>query len=253
MTFTVEERQEQNAKRRKLEATTALSSDVMVNPVPSSGLPDSLVDSIPGLTLQQSEVMNIPQEMPQSHASVREANIQALRALKNEKSSIVPANNGTSTEIDKTTESPTYIEGPIVTNHSEAQGAEMGTPEVADYKSGIDSLPSAPLEDTPMETSEYDDTATGEKKPSRSLKRTFEEMEDDNGAAALSDESDTPPLTIKVNPDGTAEQADTVRYVHSYIRCDSLILRRLWEPGYKERYYQQKFKISLEEVEIRQK
>jgi len=41
----------------------------------------------------------------------------------------------------------------------------------------------------------------------------------------------------KINADGTVEYEDTVK---------------LWEPGYRQRYYRQKFGIELEEVETRQ-
>ena len=45
-------------------------------------------------------------------------------------------------------------------------------------------------------------------------------------------------LALKVNPDGTVEQEDTVR---------------LWEPGYRERYYRQKFGVERSDLETRRK
>ena len=43
-------------------------------------------------------------------------------------------------------------------------------------------------------------------------------------------------LALKVNPDGTVEQEDTVR---------------LWELGYRERYYRQKFGVEYSDVAFR--
>lgn len=57
-------------------------------------------------------------------------------------------------------------------------------------------------------------------------------IEDDEDAEA----TEATNYALKVNPDGTVEQEDTVR---------------LWEPGYRERYYKQKFGVSHSDVVTR--
>ncbi|GHJ88500.1 hypothetical protein NliqN6_4902 [Naganishia liquefaciens] len=74
------------------------------------------------------------------------------------------------------------------------------------------------------------------------------EEEDDEDAEGEDDEDEEDPpdpeadqpipkkSKLKVNPDGTVDYEDTVM---------------LWEPGYRERYYRQKFGVELSDVEFR--
>ncbi|GLB33518.1 putative XRN 5'-3' exonuclease N-terminus [Lyophyllum shimeji] len=80
------------------------------------------------------------------------------------------------------------------------------------------------------------------------VKRKFEEGPAatdplDEVVTVEEDDDDAPPdaasiAPVKVNPDGTVDQEDTVR---------------LWEPGYKERYYRQKFGVELTDTEFRKR
>ena len=77
-----------------------------------------------------------------------------------------------------------------------------------------------------------------------------EDDEDDTDAAQATN------YALKVNPDGTVEQEDTVRYVirSCIFHIIFIDLRcRLWESGYRERYYKQKFGVAYSDVETRKK
>lgn len=66
-----------------------------------------------------------------------------------------------------------------------------------------------------------------------------------------------PPLKLMGN--NVVEQDDTVKCVLAFpSRCHRLVAyspahHRLWEPGYKERYYRSKFGVELSDVEFRKK
>jgi len=87
-----------------------------------------------------------------------------------------------------------------------------------------------------------DDVPGGDLEEQHGAKRKHEELESDEDSGMEEDEEEEAPeavpLARKVNPDGTVDQEDTVK---------------LWEPGYKARYYKQKFGVELSDVELRKK
>ncbi len=93
-------------------------------------------------------------------------------------------------------------------------------------------------------------------------KRKLDDEADDEGDEALPDDEEgdgdgavpVSALDLKVNADGTVDQEDTVKYVlepkYSYEDLWESAYR-LWEPGYKDRYYRQKFGAEPNDLELR--
>jgi hypothetical protein len=221
-----------------VEASLTLSTvEPAMNPEPV-GFP---VDSIPGLVPQPPDITTAQAEAPVSRESVREANLRALKALKNEK--FIPADGGLTSEgsgTDVLLSIPvetTVIEDPPESGKAEADVMEtvyqddavdilpsaLLNDRPADvietvYQDGaVDTLPSALLGDRPADHMDIDASDAGSASVNddmnkRGAKRTFEEMDEGNEEATSSDESEPSIPTLKVNPDGTVEQLDTVRY-----------------------------------------
>lgn len=104
-------------------------------------------------------------------------------------------------------------------------------------------------EDEEAEDDEAEDASPGSKRKRRgrtSRHRKARKLDDDDEAEeeVEDDEEEAPanpgdehtaPKKLKVNPDGTVDYEDTVR---------------LWEPGYRERYYRQKFGVELSDTKF---
>lgn len=145
-----------------------------------------------------------------------------------------------------TEESPAPTNGDIVLRDAEG----------ASHANGADAIPglSQGSADVPQDAAELfssnEDVVIGTTDESpRGTKRKIDEVEeeadplgtfeaDDAEEDAEASQDISTAVIRKVNADGTVDQEDTVR---------------LWEPGYKERYYRQKFGVELTDTEFRAK
>ncbi|OJA12735.1 hypothetical protein AZE42_05793 [Rhizopogon vesiculosus] len=261
-----EQRQDQEAKRRRIEKSGGNDAGDMKIVTPSAKL---------GLTASTTSLSSLPQraenftakadsiglgaprnaqslesapvaalalagsnrDVVANRAAIRMANMSAAEMLKAELSGLMPV---------KQSASAPKIE-PVVPNPPKADDDSMDDMDIP----GLGNAPSAleVVDDgaSVMDFEPNNPVALPVDEPVTSVagvKRKLEDIEggDADEVTALDEESsednEDPSYALVIRADGSVEQADNVR---------------LYEPGYKKRYYQQKFGLSENDVEFRRK
>ncbi|KAI5122154.1 hypothetical protein M0805_007053 [Coniferiporia weirii] len=294
-----EERQDQNAKRRKLEANGRNNPSALVNV-------EAMVSVKPSVALQLSAAPTAPPGPPTPHGlpprpsfdsfetaanalgfgapapmqadakaaavaaitgsnsdwvanrrQIRMANLSAAEMLKAEMMSAVPVNPAArkkhaaemkaaaaKMELSSVSASPAPSEPTLV--ESQANTADGSALESSEEPEVPTLAPESNQLNEPIASIGKADPSEIEASP-QGVKRKADEVEDeaeddDSGLGPDDEDEDAPAdksaLTLKVNPDGSVEQEDLVK---------------LWESGYKERYYRQKFGVELSDTEFRRK
>ncbi|KAJ3743348.1 exoribonuclease 2 [Lentinula detonsa] len=296
-----EERQEANAKRRKLEeenskngftagystslaltaSTSSLTNNTTVAHPSLPPRPDfaARADSI-GLGAKPSaeSIQNVPaatqalagsnHDVVANRRAIRMANMSAAEVLKAELAGLIPVKQSGSKVDSKPVILPSDSEPMVISNSPTTPSVDItmtveheddvpgfGTQSIPDES--ITNTSSIPI-DSDMPISEKNDgssengtTVDADDAEAESTlagtKRKRDDLNTDEiGESVVVEDDDEPPAdgphspspAFKVNPDGTVSQEDTVK---------------LWEPGYRDRYYRQKFGVEPNDKEFKKK
>lgn len=229
-----EERQDRGEKRRRIAQGTNNRADVGDNT--TQGHDFVAVHSKPA-----------PPKSSVDTAATRTANLSAAEKLKREM-----MGDGGDDEVEaKEAEQPANATEEVAPEQASPSSSARGTKR----KANDADVPESPddanaVEQNEVEPTDGDGSSDAEEGPS-----VLGGLEADK-VPGLGGKK---PAPLKMLGDNVVEQDDSVKFVfvascaksfHLIDRCFSN-LDRLWEPGYRERYYQQKFGRSLDDIEFR--
>jgi len=277
-----EERQDQNAKRRKVEQAARAAVPAEPQPQLAFRASNSKTDPRtihPSLPMRPSfDTFAAPsptsQKMSQEKAfeagskalggtnsdivanrsAIRMANMSAAEALKAELSALKPLKpksgppktDASAAGSFPTLPPPTPSEIQISFNEE-----DIGIPglEPVDEPTAVEqlhdelSIPTEPTEPPEVSATQTIEQDASSETPTKGVKRKIDELDENEGAGleddAIDDKERLENGSAKkrvVHSDGTVESEDTVK---------------LWEPGYRQRYYEQKFGGGVEDVNLR--
>ncbi|WFC99689.1 5'-3' exoribonuclease 2 [Malassezia yamatoensis] len=268
-----EERQEANARRRKqytdsMQPQDKISSETQSKPVEMPNLKPASKQPQKGPVMLDGDSMDVVR----NRAQIRMANISAADALKQELS--LKGKKGTkraaaspdkSRKREKVQDSEVSVDSAVSAVDEETKiKAEAPLEE---HEKSVTKAFSGDLSDSQADTKPIKDEKSEEmsSKEQSNLPHVANDQQDrdlssrvptdlernsplDSGEEGAQDDNDdedppdVPPeikaVERKVNADGTVDYEDTVK---------------LWEPGYRERYYRQKFGVELSDHEFRRK
>lgn len=269
-TFLVENRQDHESKRRRIENNKKDAngpSDIRNASGPSSTLgihgpahnnfaakADSIGLGAPSTTQSKSNVPAAAQALSGSNrdvvanrAAIRLANMSAAEVLKAELAGLVPV---------KPSASAAKVPGPEFDVSDSA--SDFDVPGLGNAEPPITVSP--PHSRSPDES--MLSISSGRKRSAADVEAedTQIDVEEDIVVVGENDSSveEEPSYALVVRADGSVEQVDNVRYgctFHDFVppqgNTNARVIFRLYEPGYKERYYQQKFGIPSSDTEFR--